>query len=93
MKPIFNELIQPMMQTFAVDLIAEIICSERDNQLEIARKMGKDEDWIKKYIDFKVKIVNSEVRLNMIWLVFTFILPVRIMTAVRQCQNFRQQIN
>lgn len=60
MKPIFDELIQPMMQTFAVDLIAEIISSERDNQVQIARKMGKDTDWIKKYIDFQVK--NHEFR-------------------------------
>lgn len=60
MKPIFEELIQPMMQTFAVDLIAEIISSERDNQVQIARKIGKDADWIKKYIDFEVK--NHEFR-------------------------------
>ena len=40
MKPIFDELIQPMMQTFAVDLIAEIISSERDNQVQIARKLS-----------------------------------------------------
>ena len=60
MEPIFDELIQPMMQTFAVDLIAEIISSERDNQVAIANKMGKGNDWIKKYIDFKVK--NHEFR-------------------------------
>ena len=59
-KPIFNELIPPMKQTFAVDLIAEIISSERDNQVDIARKMGKDECWIKNYIDFEVK--NHEFR-------------------------------
>lgn len=60
MKPIFDELIQPMMQTFVVDLIAEIISSERDNQVQIARKMGKKDDWIKKYIYFEVK--NHEFR-------------------------------
>ena len=60
MKPIFDELIPPMMQTFAVDLIAEIISSERDNQIAIARKLGKEKDWIRRCIDFEVK--NHEFR-------------------------------
>lgn len=60
MKPIFNELIQPMMQTFAVDLIAEILMSERDNQIKIAKELGKSEEWINNFIYFDIK--NHQLR-------------------------------
>ena len=55
MKPIFNELIQPMMQTFAVDLIAEILMSERDNQIKLAKELGKSDEWINNFIYFDIK--------------------------------------
>lgn len=60
MESIFNNLITPSKRTFAVDLIAEIIASERDNQINIAKTLGKPETWIDKNIFFNVN--NHEFR-------------------------------
>ncbi len=60
MKTIFDTLITPAKRTYTVDLIAEIIASERDNQVSIAKSSGKKDAWIDENIYFYVN--NHEFR-------------------------------
>ena len=60
MNSIFDNLITPDIRTFAVDLLAEILVCELENQIKIAKTAGKNDAWIDKNIYFNVK--NHEFR-------------------------------
>lgn len=60
MNLIFDSLISPDIRTYAVDLTAETLVCELENQINIAKAIGKNDAWIDKNIYFNVK--NHEFR-------------------------------
>lgn len=51
---IFNELITPMNQVIVRDAIAQFLANERDNQIILAKQLGKSDEWIEQNIYFTV---------------------------------------